>query len=112
MELIVGAAKSHDRLAERVISEAGMHLGIALAGLVNLLNPEKVILAGKLPQAANEILLGPLLYNLRQSALPQAVRNLPVVVSQLGKEAAALGLVLIAGEGVLKARCGELERAT
>jgi predicted NBD/HSP70 family sugar kinase len=44
--MIVAAAKNHDRLAERVLSEAGMYLGTALATVVNLLNPEMVILAG------------------------------------------------------------------
>jgi len=109
VELIIAAAKTHDRLSERVVAEAGMHLGTALASVVNLLNPEKVILAGKVPQAGNEILLGPLLYNLRQRAIPQAVKDLAVVVSQSGEEAAPLGMVLTAGEGVLKARCRELE---
>jgi predicted NBD/HSP70 family sugar kinase len=103
LETIVAAAKAHDRLAERVLSEAGMHLGTALASVVNLLNPEKVILAGKVPQVAGEIILGPLLYNLRQRALPLAVKDLPVVVSQFGEETAALGMTLVAGEGVLKA---------
>jgi predicted NBD/HSP70 family sugar kinase len=109
VELIVAAAKSHDRLSEKVLSEAGMHLGTALASVVNLLNPEKVILGGKVPQAGNEILLEPLLYNLRQRAIPLAVRNLAVVVSQLGEEAAPLGMVLTAGESVLKTRCREME---
>jgi len=111
VEAIVAAAKSHDRLAERVLSEAGMHLGTALASVVNLLNPEKVILAGKVPQAAGEIILGPLLYTLRQRALPLAVKDLEVVVSEFGEEAAAVGTTLVAGEGILKARCRELEAA-
>ncbi len=111
VELIVAAAKNHDRLSERVLSEAGMHLGTALASVVNLLNPEKVILAGMIPRAASEFLLGPLLYNLRQRALPQAVKDLPVVVSQFGEEAAALGMVLTAAESVLETRCRELEVA-
>jgi N-acetylglucosamine repressor len=109
LEAIVAAAKTHDRLSEGILAEAGMHLGTALASVVNLLNPEKVILAGMVPQAAGEILLGPLLYYLRQRALPHAVKDLPVVVSQFGEEAATIGMVLIAGEGVLKARCAEME---
>jgi len=111
LEAIVAAARSRDRLSERVLSEAGTHLGTALASMVNLLNPEKVILAGMVPQAAGEILLGPLLYNLRQRALPQVVKGLEVVVSQFGEEAAAVGTTLVAGEGILKARCRELEAA-
>jgi predicted NBD/HSP70 family sugar kinase len=111
LEAIVAAAKCRDRLSERVLSEAGTHLGTALASMVNLLNPEKVILAGMVPQAAGEILLGPLLYNLRQRALPQVVKGLDVVVSQFGEEAAAVGTTLVAGEGILKARCRELKAA-
>jgi predicted NBD/HSP70 family sugar kinase len=109
VEAIVAAAKSHDRLTERVLSEAGMHLGTALASVVNLLNPEKVILTGKVPQAAGEIILGPLLCNLRQRALPPAVKGWAVVVSEFGEEAAAVGMALVAGEGMLKARCREMQ---
>jgi len=79
--------------------------------MVNLLNPEKVILAGMVPQVAGEILLGPLLYSLRQRALPQVVKGLDVVVSQFGEEAAAVGTSRVAGEGIHKARCRELEAA-
>ncbi len=109
LEAIVAAAKCRDRLSERVLSEAGMHLGTALASMVNLLNPEKVILAGMVPQAAGEILLGPLLYNLRQRALPQVVKGLDVVVSQFGEEAAAVGTTLVAGEGMFKVLCQEMQ---
>jgi predicted NBD/HSP70 family sugar kinase len=111
VELVVAAAKDHDRLSERVLSEAGTHLGTALATVVNLLNPEMVILAGMIPQVGCEILLGPLLYNLRQRALPQGVKDLPVVVSKFGEEAAALGMVLTAAESVLETRCHDLEAA-
>ena len=105
VEAIVAAAKAHDRLAERILSEAAMHLGIALASVVNLLNPERVILTGKVPQASGELLLGPLLYNLRQRAFPEAVADMAVTISKLGEEAAAVGIALTAGELVLKARC-------
>jgi len=106
---IVAAAKVHDRLSERVLSDAGTHLGTALAGVVNLFNPEKVILAGIVPRAAGDIILGPLLYSLRQRALTLAVRDLGVVISDFGEEAAAVGMALVAGEGVLKACCQEMQ---
>jgi predicted NBD/HSP70 family sugar kinase len=110
VDAIVAAAKSGDRLAERVISEAGTHLGVALANIVNIMNPEKIILAGKVPQAAGEILLNPLLYSLRHRALRHAVKDLAVVVSQSGDEAAAVGMVLVAGQEVLKARCRDMQK--
>jgi predicted NBD/HSP70 family sugar kinase len=110
VESIIAAAKAHDRLSEAILSEAGLHVGTALATVVNLLNPEKVILTGKVAQAGGDIFLNPLFYNLRQRALPQAVNDLPVVVSEIGEEAATIGMVLAAGEELLKARCAELDR--
>jgi predicted NBD/HSP70 family sugar kinase len=109
VEAIAAAAKLGDRLPERILSEAGTYLGIALASMVNFMNPEKVILAGMVPRAAGEILMNPLLYNLRHRALQGAAKDLAVVVSQLGEEAAAAGIALVAGEGVLKARCQDME---
>ena len=44
VEMIVSAGESGDRLSQTVLSEAGTHLGTALAGLVDLLNPEKIVL--------------------------------------------------------------------
>jgi predicted NBD/HSP70 family sugar kinase len=109
IDSIISAAKSGDRLSERIVSEAGTHLGVALANVVNIINPDKIILAGKVPQAAGDILLNPLLYSLRHRALRHAVKDLAVVVSQAGEEAAAVGMALAAGEAVLKARCQDMQ---
>jgi hypothetical protein len=46
---------------------------------------------------------------LRQRALPPAVKGLAVVVSEFGEEEAAVGMALVAGEGVLEARCREMQ---
>ena len=62
-----------------------------------------------MPQAANQLFLNPLLYNLRHRAFPQAQEKLEVVVSRLGEEAAALGAVLTVREMVLAARCREVD---
>ena len=109
VEQIATAAQSHDRLAERILSEAGSYLGAALATVVNLLNPERIILSGKVPRATEKILLDSLLYNLRHRALPQSTKDLDVIVSQFGDDAAAVGAVLLAGEEVLESRCREME---
>jgi predicted NBD/HSP70 family sugar kinase len=109
VEKIAAAAQAHDRLSERVLSEAGRYLGVALASVVNLLNPERIVLQGKVPQAAQELLLGSLLYNLRHRALAQSIKGMDVVVSQFGEEKAAVGAVFTAGEEVLQTRCREME---
>jgi glucokinase len=109
IEAIVTAAQAHDRLSETVLTEAGIHLGTALAALANLLNPEKIILGAAVAQAAGPLLLNPLLNSLRRRAFQQSVRNVEVVVSQLGEEAAAVGAVLVVAEQIIRRLCAEEE---
>lgn len=101
VEMIVSAATSGDRLSQTVLSEAGTHLGTALAGLVNLLNPEKIILGGAVPRAAGEMLLDPLLYFLRGRAFQRSVSATDVVISQLDDKASALGAVVMLAKDLL-----------
>jgi N-acetylglucosamine repressor len=103
VETIVSAAKSGDRLSQTVLAEAGEHLGTALAGIVNLFNPEKIILGGAAARAAGELLLQPLLYSLRRRAFQRSVSVTEVVISELDEKAAALGaVVMLAKELLLK----------
>jgi predicted NBD/HSP70 family sugar kinase len=101
VEMIVEAAKSGDRLSETVLSEAGTHLGTALAGLVNLLNPEKIILGGAVPRVARETLLNPLLYFLRGRAFQRSVSAMEVVISELDDSASALGVTVMQARELL-----------
>jgi len=105
IESIVAAAESHDRLCETVLTEAGTHLGTALAGIANLLNPARIVLGGTLPQAAKTMLMDPLLRSLRDRAFQRSLSRLEVEVSKLGEEAAALGACLLIGERILMDMC-------
>jgi predicted NBD/HSP70 family sugar kinase len=101
VEMIVEAGKSGDRLSQTVLSEAGTHLGTALAGLVNLLNPEKIILGGAVPRVAGELILDPLLYFLRGRAFQRSVSSTEVVISQLDDNASVLGAVVMLAKELL-----------
>jgi len=102
IESIVAAGRAGDRLSQNVISEAGTHLGTALADIVNLLNPQKIILGGAVPQVAQNLLMEPLMLSLRQRAFSHSVHDLEVVVSRLGEEASAVGAALLVAEKVLE----------
>jgi len=107
VENIVAAAHSQDRLSERVLSEAGTHLGTALASIVNLLDPQKIILGGAVPRAAQGLFLDPMLRALRARALQQSLNSLDIIVSPLGTEAAAVGAIIIIASQILS-NYGEL----
>lgn len=87
---LVRAANGGDPFAVEIIQEAGAAMGVALANLFNVTNPERVILGGSLTRAG-EILLQPLRKNIRQRALWDAIADRQVQVSPLGEEAIALG---------------------
>jgi predicted NBD/HSP70 family sugar kinase len=74
----------------RVIDGAGDALGVAVAGLCNLLNPSMIVIGGDLARA-NAPLLDSVRRVLRQVAVPSAVEHVRLAVSELGTRAQVLG---------------------
>jgi N-acetylglucosamine repressor len=101
IETIVEAARNRDQFARTVLWEAGSHLGTGLATIVNLLNPEAVVLGGEAPRAAKAFILKPLFTSLRNRTFHRSVRNLKVIVSRLGGEAGAVGAAVLVAERLL-----------
>ncbi len=76
----VAEAAKADPLAARIMEKAGEHLGLAIAGAVNLLNPDIVVIGGGVSQAG-EVLLRPLREAVRRYGAAEAVRDLAIVVA-------------------------------
>jgi glucokinase len=89
-ERVAVAAQQGDALARFILAEAGKYLGIALVGIVNLLNPERLIVGGGVAQAG-EWLLEPARWELRRRALPTATETIQLVPAALGINAGILG---------------------
>ena len=92
---IVLRADAGEALARRVIADAGRHLGIALAGLSNLVDPHRIVVGGELAEAG-EMLLSPMRHALERSTLATASGVPEVVKGELGERAELLGAVLFA----------------
>jgi predicted NBD/HSP70 family sugar kinase len=91
---LIDAALAGDPLAQRVIASAGAAMGIALANLLNLVNPARVILGGHLTEAGG-LLLNPMRAVLAQRTLWSSIEASTLVVSALGDRAVALGAVTL-----------------
>ena len=91
---LIAAAVGGDLACARILADAGETLGVAVASVLNLLNPDRVILGGELG-GAGELVLASLRESLGRRALSSAVRSTSVVRSQLGERAEALGAVLL-----------------
>lgn len=83
-----------DAAAERLIGDAGRAIGVAVANLCNLLNPECVIVGGEL-SAAGDALFEPLRQSVRRTAIPSALENLEIVPGVLGERAELLGALAL-----------------
>jgi predicted NBD/HSP70 family sugar kinase len=76
--------------ARRVLADAGEHIGLAVANLVSLLDPDRVVVGGELG-AAHELLVGPLRYATRAAAVTTAGSSIDIIAAELGERAEALG---------------------
>ncbi len=86
-----------DSGCRRLILDAGRHLGVALGGLLNLINPDRIVVGEfGAHQGSTELLLEPLRRGMAETAMAAAVDSVEVVPAALGERAAALGGVALA----------------
>src|SRR5215213_2408881 len=90
LEQVVSLAHDNHPACTRVLADAGSHVGVAIANLVNLLNPARVVVGGELSQAG-ETLLAPMRIAAERSAVPAAVEAVEIVPGVLGQRAEVLG---------------------
>jgi glucokinase len=94
------AAAKGDALAIGIVEECGKKLGLALAILVDVLNPERIVIGG-LAMRLGDLLLEPARKSLRKEALEPALAVCSVVPATLGEsigDVAALCIAMDAGE--------------
>jgi glucokinase len=84
------AARNGDLLAQELINDAGRYIGIALATLINLVNPGLIVLGGGV-SLLGDSLLGPIHETVKVRSLVANYQDTQIVIGQLGREAVALG---------------------
>lgn len=92
--IVSEAAKQGDPVAQRIFTIVGEYIGIGLASVVNLLNPEKIIVGGGVA-AAGDILMKPIKETLVKRAMKIAGSTVEVVPAQLGNTAGVIGASLL-----------------
>ena len=92
--IVSEAAKAGDPVAKRIFTIIGEYIGIGMASVVNLLNPEKIIVGGGVADAG-DILMEPLKETLKKRAMKIAGDAVEVVPAQLGNTAGVIGASLL-----------------
>ncbi len=98
--LIKQAADAGDIEAIESFSEAGHAMGQGFAGLINIFNPEKIILGGPLSIAWKYLLPG-IEETVSRHALPEIDQQAEVLLSSFGPDASLIGAIAIVVDDVL-----------
>lgn len=94
----VRAARSGDRRAAAALARAGRHVGMALAGAIVLLWPERVVVGGGVA-AAGDLILEPVREEIALRACVAPIDRIAIVPAALGPGAGAVGAALWSREG-------------
>ena len=95
--LVTALARAGDPVAREVVELVGRRLGAGLASLVNVFNPEVVVIGGG-AMGAGELLLGPARAVVGQRALRPSREGARVVPARFGDQAGLVGAGLAAFE--------------
>jgi predicted NBD/HSP70 family sugar kinase len=89
-EQVIEAGLAGHAVAREVLAETGRYLGIGVANIINLFNPELVVVGGATMQAG-DLVLDSLVRVARQRTLPDLSDQVRIVPSELGQDAGAVG---------------------
>lgn len=89
-DTVLQAAQGGDQLARELVEHAAMQLGIRIASLVNLLNPDVVIIGGGI-EKGESLLFEPVWRAVKKYAYEEPASLVDILPAQLGENAAALG---------------------
>jgi glucokinase len=90
------AIKRGDKLVERVIEEAAEYTGIAVANLINILNPEVVVLGGGVIDALEGEMMSIIVETAFDYAMPGTTSGIEIIASKLGDNAGITGGAVLA----------------
>ncbi|HEY3728216.1 MAG TPA: ROK family protein [Solirubrobacteraceae bacterium] len=112
--LVTELAHDGDPAAIEAVSLIGSRLGVAIASLVNIFNPEVVVIGGGVI-AAGELLLAPARAEVARRALAPSRDSVRIVAARFGVEAGMIGAAALAFDRLAEAKAeadGEAEAAS
>ena len=100
-KIVCEAAKAGDKLAYTIIEKAADYLAMGLATVINLFNPEVIVLSGGL-SLAGEVIREPITRRLKVHALEMPLSKARIVFSELGETSGALGAATLVLDKIFK----------
>ena len=98
---VIQAAQADDAVALDALQDVARWLGIGIANLVNIFNPELIVLGGALARAS-KILIPVIETTVRENALGQPRETLQIAISAYSSEACIVGAAAIVLDEILR----------
>jgi glucokinase len=90
------AIRRGDKLVERIVQEAARYTGFAVANIINLFNPEVIVLGGGVMEALEEEMMSIIVETARHHALAGTAEGIEIRASKLGDDAGIVGGAVLA----------------
>lgn len=91
---VVREAQNGDDFARLMLERTGIYVGTAIAGVINLLNIERIVISGQIMEA-EEVVLDAIIRRARELTFAPSFESTQIVRSKLGENAAAVGVALL-----------------
>lgn len=98
-ETVAAAARQGDRVAQEILHTAGRYFGIGLSTVVQVLNPDRIVIGGGLARIGPP-LMDPCIQALKENIHPVLIDSAEIVFSELWEDAAMIGAAILVWERI------------
>ena len=103
-QVIHSAAQQGDSMARELIARTGYYVGVGLANLINIFNPELIVIGGGLSDIG-DMLLEPAFKVAGERAYKEAFQSVRFASAELGRNSGVLGVATFALQEMKRLRC-------
>lgn len=90
------AIRKGDKLVERVVESAAEYTGVAVANLINIFNPDTIVLGGGVIDALEDEMMSIIVETALDYAMPGTTNGIEIMASKLGDNAGITGGAVLA----------------
>ena len=94
------AIRRGDKFVDHLVEEAAEYTGIAVANIINLLNPEVVVLGGGIIEALEDEMMAIIVETAMEYAMSGTSKGIEIMASKLGDDAGITGGAVLARRGL------------
>ncbi|NNE00664.1 MAG: ROK family protein [Pirellulaceae bacterium] len=100
---LADSIKNGDKVVQRLVEESAQTIGYAVANVVHLLSPDKIVLGGGLIEAMEDLIIRNVRKTARNNVMPVYKDRFEVVAAKLGDDAGVMGAAAWAKRKLTKA---------